>query len=99
MGSFILGGLVDLDGFSEHLDHMHDLDRVVGVILTFELDEPIALVLVGNFISREMDVDNRAALYKEFPKKILCDLLIEVADVDSCLLVAFVERGDKGHWV
>lgn len=78
---------------------MHDLDGVVGVILTFELNKSIALMLVGNLISGEMNIDNRAALYKELPQKIFCDLLVKVADVDSCLLVAFVEWGDEGHWV
>lgn len=78
---------------------MHDLDGVISVILTFEFNKSIALMFVGNLISGEMDVDNGATLYKELPQKIFCDLLIEIADVDSCLLVAFVERGYEGHWV
>ena len=51
LGSFILRGLIDFDGFAEHFDHMHDFDRIIGVVLTFELNKAVALMLIGDFIS------------------------------------------------
>jgi hypothetical protein len=36
---------VDPDGLSVELDHVHDLDGVVGVVLAQELYEPVALDL------------------------------------------------------
>ena len=97
LGSFILRGFIDFDGFTEHFDHMHDLDGIIGIILTFELNKAVSLVLIGDFISGKMNVNNGSALNKEFPEETLSDFLIKIADVDGSLLVAFVERGDLGH--
>lgn len=97
LGSFILRGLIDFDGFAEHFDHVHDFDRIIGVVLTFELNKAVALMLIGDFISGKMNVNDGSALNKEFPEETLSDFLIEIADIDGSLLVAFVERGDLGH--
>ena len=97
MGSFILRGLIDFNGFAEHFDHMHDFDRIIGIILTFELNKSVALMLIGDFVSGKMNVNDGSALDKEFPEETLRFFLIEMADVDGSLLVAFVERGDLGH--
>ena len=40
-------GEEDADGFAVQLDHVHDLDGVVRVLLAQELDEPIALVILS----------------------------------------------------
>lgn len=70
---------------------MHDFYGVVSVFLALELDEAIALMLVGNFISRNVDVDNWSALCEKLPKHVLVDLLIDVSSVDCGLLVALVK--------
>lgn len=90
LGSFILGGFIDFDGFSEHFDHVHDFNRVVCVLLAFELNKAIALMLIGDFISWQMDINYGPALNEEFPEEIFGDFLVEVADVDGCLLISFV---------
>jgi len=76
---------------------VHYLYGVVCVVLAFELNKTKALVLVAYFISRNMHVDDRTALGHELPEDTLVDFLIEVARVDSGLLVALVEGGDGGH--
>ena len=76
---------------------MHYLDGVICVLLALELDEAVPLVLVRDFVSRDMHVDHWPTLREEFPKHVLIDLLIEVAAVDSGLLVALVEGGDSSH--
>lgn len=47
---------------------MHDFYAVVGVLLALELNEAIALVLVGDLVSRQVDVNDRAALDKQLPQ-------------------------------
>ena len=68
LSSLILRCLIDLDGFTEHFNHVHDLDRVIGIILTFELNKAITLVLIGDLISGQMNVNNGAALDKQLPE-------------------------------
>lgn len=97
LGAFVLRRLVDLDWLAVQLDHVHDLNRVIGVLLTLELDEAVALVLVGDLIPRDVHVDHRAALREQLPQDILVDLLVDVARVDRRLLVALVQRGDQRH--
>lgn len=50
------GGLVDADGFAVELDHVHDLDGVVGVLLAQELDKAVALVHLGDAVLGHVDV-------------------------------------------
>ena len=95
--AFILGCLIDLDGLTIELDHVHYLDGVICVLLAFELDEAVPLVLVRDFVARDMHVDHWSTLREEFPEHVLIDLLVEVSAVDSSLLVALVEGGDSSH--
>ena len=90
LSSLILRGLIDLDGFTKHFHHVHDLNRVIGIILTFELNKAITLVLIGDLIPRQMNVNNWATLNKQLPKETFGDFLIEITDVDGCLLIALV---------
>lgn len=60
--AFILRGLIDFDGLAVEFDHVHDLDGVVGVLLAFELDEAVPLVLVADFVPGDVHVDDGAAL-------------------------------------
>ncbi len=99
LSSLILRGLIDLDGFTKHFNHVHDLNWVIGIILTFELNKAITLVLIGDFISGQMNVNNRATLDKQLPEETFGDFLIEITDVNGCLLVALVKRGDLSHLV
>lgn len=64
LGSFVLGGLVDFDGLAIQFDHVHNFDGVVCILLTFELDEPESLMLVGNFIPGNMHIHDWPALSK-----------------------------------
>jgi hypothetical protein len=76
---------------------VHDLDRVVCVFLALEFDKAVALMLIGDFISGDMDVDDRSALGEQFPEEALVDFGVNVAGIDCCLLVAFVEGGYHCH--
>jgi hypothetical protein len=60
--SLILGSLVDLDGLAIQFDHVHDLYGVVCVLLALEFDEAVALVLVCDFVSRDMHIHDGTAL-------------------------------------
>ena len=73
---------------------MHNFDRVIGIFLTFELDEAEALVFIGDFISGDVNIDNGATLGEKFPQDILVDFGIKISGIDGCLLVSFVEGGD-----
>lgn len=46
---------------------MHDFDRVVGIFLTFEFDEPESLMFITDFISGNMNLNNRSTLSKQLP--------------------------------
>ena len=70
---------------------MHNLDGVISILLALKLDESIALMLISDFVSRDVDVDDWATLGKQLPEDILCDFLVETARVDCCFLVALVE--------
>lgn len=69
---------------------MHDLDGIVCVFFALELDEAVALVLVGDLVTRDVDIDHWAALSEELPEDVLVYFLVDVACVDCCLLVALV---------
>ena len=49
-------GLVDAQRLAVELDHVHDLDGVLGVLLGGELDEAIALVQVREFVLGDVHV-------------------------------------------
>jgi hypothetical protein len=92
-----LGSLIDLDGFAVEFDHVHNLDGVVSVLFTLELDKTVALVLISDLIPRDMDIDHWSALSKQLPQYVLVDLLVDVPRVDRRLLVTFVKRWDQRH--
>jgi len=51
-------------------------DRVVCIILSFELDKAILLMLVSNFVPWEVNMNDRASLQKEFPENFLVYTLV-----------------------
>jgi hypothetical protein len=76
---------------------MHNLDRVIRILLTLELDKPIGLMLVGDLISRNVNIDDGSTLSKEFPQYIFINFLINITGIDGSLLIAFIERGYSRH--
>lgn len=48
---------VDTYGFAVHLNHIHDLDRIIGIIFSHELYKPIALVLLSDTITWHVNID------------------------------------------
>lgn len=69
---------------------MHDLDGIVGILFTLELDEAVALMLVGDLIAWDVDIDHWSALSEELPKNTLVYFLVDVTRVDCGLLVALI---------
>lgn len=88
--SLILGGFIDLDGLTEHFNHVHDFDRIISIILTFELHKAITLMFIGDFISGQVNVDHRPTLHKQLPQQTLSDFLIEITHINCCLLISLV---------
>ena len=67
LGSFVLWSFVDFERFSVQLNHMHDLDGIVCIFLTFELNKTVPLMLIGNLVSGDVDINNRTTLRKQLP--------------------------------
>lgn len=80
---------IDTDRLAIQSDPVHDPRRIFGVFFAHELDEPIALMLLGNAILGQMDVDNAPRLEHQLPHDAICDPLIEVTDVYRRLLILF----------
>jgi hypothetical protein len=89
--------LIDFDRFAVKFYHMHNLDGVVRILLTLELDKSVGLMLVGDLVSRNVNIDDRSTLRKEFPEYIFVNFLIDIARVDGGLLIAFIERRYSSH--
>ena len=70
---------------------MHDLDGIVCIFLTLELDKAIPLMFIGDFIPGDVHVDYWSTLRKQFPEDIFVDLLIDVSRVDRSLLVPLIK--------
>ena len=71
MRPLILTRLIHLDWLVEELDHVKDLDRIISVFFSLELDKAIALMLVGDFVSRYVHVDDRPSLQEQLPNDLL----------------------------
>lgn len=67
LGSFVLWSFIDFQRLSVQLDHMHNLDGIVCIFLTFELNETVALMLIGDLIPGDVDIYNRTTLRKKLP--------------------------------
>ena len=48
--------LVDSDGFAVEFDHVHDLDGIVCIFLSHELHKPIALMELGDAVTRHVHI-------------------------------------------
>jgi hypothetical protein len=76
---------------------MHNLNGVIRILLTLKLDKPIGLMFVGDLISRNVNIDDRSTLRKEFPQYIFINFLINITSIDGSLLITFIERGYSRH--
>ena len=93
VGSYILAlpilrRLVHSNRLSEQLHHVHDLDRIVRVLLRAKLHEAKALRLVRNPVAGHMDMDHGASLQHQLPQQLLCHSIVQVAAVRGRILVA-----------
>lgn len=95
--SFILGGLVDFERLSVKFDHVHDFDGIVCIFLTLKLDKAIPLVLIGDFIPGDMDIDHGPALREQLPEQTLVDLDVDIACVYGGFLIPLVQGWNGRH--
>jgi hypothetical protein len=68
---------------------VHNFAGIIGVIFASELDEPIALVILCDAVLGQVYVDDRTGLKHQFPDERIGAALVEVADIQSRLLVLF----------
>lgn len=83
---------VDTNRFAKKLYHVHDLDRVVCIILSHELNKAITLVLLSNTVLWHVNIDHRSSLHKHLPKQCLADFVIKPTNINSGILVSFCYR-------
>ena len=67
LSSFILRSFIDFNWFTKQFNHMHNFDRVICIFFALKLNESVSLMLISNFISGKMNVNNRSTLNKKFP--------------------------------
>lgn len=79
--------------FAVQLDHVHDFDRIVGILFAQKLHETVALVHLRYAIFGHMDVHHRAGLDKHLPQERLRHFVIQSADVDSGICKQSVNEG------
>ena len=70
LGPLILTGLVHFNGFTIDFYHVENFNWVVGIFFVLKLNKAISLVLIGNFVSRNMDIDYGTALEEHLPNDI-----------------------------
>lgn len=70
---------------------MHDLDGLICIFFTLELDKPVALVLIGDLVSGDVDIDDWSTLRKQFPEDTLVHLHVDITCVDCCLLISLIQ--------
>lgn len=87
-------GLVDAQGLAVELDGVHDVGGVLGVGGRAELDEAEALVGLGDAVARHVDVVDGAHLQHDLVDHGGRGALVDVADIDGCVLVLF-PKGEK----
>lgn len=83
------GGFVDAQGFSVESYAIHDLGGIVSIYLSIELDEAEPLVRLCNPVLGQVDVYHRPCLDHQLPDQCIGSTLVDVANVDSSLLVLF----------
>jgi hypothetical protein len=94
---FVCTCLVDSNRSTKDLDLVHDLDSIVCILFGLEFAEPVALVGLRDSVFGEMDADDGADLEHKFPYQGVCCFLVNVANVDGSILIAFVVREADRH--
>ncbi|KAF5133314.1 hypothetical protein E5D57_003937 [Metarhizium anisopliae] len=91
VGALLLVGrrLVHAQRLAEQLDAVHDVGRVLGVRGRAELDEAEALVVLGDAVTRHVDVVDGAHLEHDFVDGCCRGALVNVAYVDCRFFVLF----------
>lgn len=84
---FVCRRFVHADWFAVKADLIHYPSSIFRIFLTDELDKSISLVRLSDSILRNMNFDNSTCLEHELPQQTVSYSLIEVADVNSGLLV------------
>ena len=91
-GPAVLRGLVHPQGFPIHPNHVHDLDRVVRVLLGAEFDKAKALVRPRDLVPGHVDVHHRSNVLHELPQQILRHFLIKPTTIHRRVLVPLLDR-------
>lgn len=86
--------LVHADRLAVQLDHVHNLDRIVGVLLAEELHEAVTLVHLRDTVLGHVHVHDGPGLDKHLPQQRLRDLVVEAAHVDG----GICERNVNKEW-
>ena len=94
---FVLARLVNLNWLVEELDHVKNLDRVISVFFGLELDKAITLMLVSDFISRYVHVDDGPSLEEQLPNDLLVHPRLQIANIYCGLLISFEERAAQSR--
>jgi len=87
--SLVLRRLIYLDWFAKKFDHMKQLNAVVGILFILELYKTVVLMFICNFVTGEMNMNNRSCLQEQLPQQLFVDTLVQIANIDCCLLVTF----------
>lgn len=60
-------GLINSDGFTVELYHIHDFDGIVSILFTKKLNKAITLMLASHSVFGHVCVDHRTSLQEELP--------------------------------
>lgn len=80
-------GLIHTNRGSVKTSRVEDGDDVFGVALGREFDETEALVLAVDAVDGHVDCADAAMVVHQLSQELLCDILVNVTDVDGGLLV------------
>ncbi len=64
-----------------HLYHVHNLYGIVCILFAHELDEAVALVLLGDTVLGHVHIDHRPRLNKQLPQQPLGHFVVQATDV------------------
>ena len=93
--AFVLACFVDFDRFVEQFYHMKDFNRIVCIFFCLELNKAIALMLVGDFVARYVDIDDWAGLEEKLPKNFFIHAGLEITHIDCSLLIPLKKQSSE----
>lgn len=95
---FILTGFVDFNSLAVEFNEMHDFDGIVSVFFASEFHKPKTIMLIGDLVPWQMDIDDWSTLHEQLPQDLLVHSSVYIADVECSLLVAFKYRSQKSTY-